>query len=160
MNNTYQAPSQLFVENDPNLSQEETTQGNPLAVSMYGIALPLISCAQTSSIVENSKLTGNCLETNGTPRFFYCRCLRGKPYVYLVNGLKCQLVVKESKLEDARIIFANTDVKITKGTCPLGSVIGDSSKCSDFDLVSSLCTSMLEKFSQFSQTFPQNVFFW
>ena len=76
-----------------------------------------------------------------------------------MNGFKYQLVIKESKQEDARIIFANTDVKITKGKCLLGSVIGDSSTCSDFVLASSLCTSMLEKFSQFAQTSPQNVFF-
>ena len=67
---SHQAPSQLFVKKDPNLSQEGTTQGDPLAVARYGIALPLISCAQTSSIVGNSKLTGKCLETNGIPRFF------------------------------------------------------------------------------------------
>ena len=43
-----------------------------------------------------------------------------------MNGPKCQLVVKESKLEEARIIFPNTDIEITKGTRVLGSVIGDS----------------------------------
>ena len=53
MSNSYQAPSKLFVEKETFLSQEGTTQGNPHAMSMYGIAtLLLISCVQTGSIIQ------------------------------------------------------------------------------------------------------------
>ena len=41
--NTYRAPTELFVDNDVILSQEGTTQGDPLAMAMYGLAtIPLI----------------------------------------------------------------------------------------------------------------------
>ena len=54
MNNSFHAQSKLFVEKEASLSQEGTTQGDPLAIAMYGIAmLPLISYVQTSSIVQN-----------------------------------------------------------------------------------------------------------
>ena len=41
--NTYRAPTELFMDNDVILSQEGTTQGDPLAMAMYGLAtIPLI----------------------------------------------------------------------------------------------------------------------
>ena len=41
--NTYRAPIELFVDGDSILSQEGTTQGDPLAMPMYALAtVPLI----------------------------------------------------------------------------------------------------------------------
>ena len=41
--NTYRAPTEFFVDGDVLLSQEGTTQGDPLAMPMYGLAtIPLI----------------------------------------------------------------------------------------------------------------------
>ena len=41
--NTYRAPTELFVDGDAILSQEGTTQGDPLAMPMYALAtIPLI----------------------------------------------------------------------------------------------------------------------
>ena len=41
--NSYRAPTELFVDCDVILSQEGTTQGDPLAIAMYGLAkIPLI----------------------------------------------------------------------------------------------------------------------
>ena len=41
--NTYRADTQLFVDGETILSQEGTTQGDPLAMAMYAIStLPLI----------------------------------------------------------------------------------------------------------------------
>ena len=41
--NTYRTPTELFVDGDAILSQEGTTQGDPLAVPMYALAtIPLI----------------------------------------------------------------------------------------------------------------------
>ena len=41
--NTYRAPTELIVDGDTILSQEGTTQGDPLAIPMYALAtIPLI----------------------------------------------------------------------------------------------------------------------
>ena len=41
--NSYRCPTELFVDGDIILSQEGTTQGDPLAMAMYGLAtIPLI----------------------------------------------------------------------------------------------------------------------
>lgn len=41
--NTYRAPTKLFIDGDALLSQEGTTQGDPLAMPMYAVAtIPLI----------------------------------------------------------------------------------------------------------------------
>ena len=41
--NTYRAPSDLFIDGDVLLSQEGTTQGDPLAMPFYALAtVPLI----------------------------------------------------------------------------------------------------------------------
>ena len=41
--NLYRSPTELFVDGDVILSQEGTTQGDPLAMPMYGLAtIPLI----------------------------------------------------------------------------------------------------------------------
>ena len=41
--NSYRSPTELFVDCDVTLSQEGTTQGDPLAMAMYGLAtIPLI----------------------------------------------------------------------------------------------------------------------
>ena len=41
--NTYRAPTELFVDGDTLLSQEGTTQGDPLIMPMYALAtIPLV----------------------------------------------------------------------------------------------------------------------
>ena len=41
--NTYRCPVELFIDGDVIMSQEGTTQGDPLAMPMYGVAVvPLI----------------------------------------------------------------------------------------------------------------------
>ena len=40
--NSYRAPTELFVDSDVILSQEGTTQGDPLSMAMYGLASILL----------------------------------------------------------------------------------------------------------------------
>ena len=83
MNNSYQPPSKLLVEKDIILSQDGTTQGDPLATAMYGIAtLPLISCIATGSMIQNWYADdGSAAEKLTVIRdLFDCFFLSGKPY--------------------------------------------------------------------------------
>ena len=63
--NSYRDPTDLFVDNDVILSQEGTTQGDPLAMAMYGLAtIPLIRrlnrCGMPTT-QPHSDLSNNCV---------------------------------------------------------------------------------------------------
>ncbi len=48
LTNTYRAPSKLFIDGDALLSQEGTTQGDPLAMPMYAVATLRVSLSLSS----------------------------------------------------------------------------------------------------------------
>ncbi len=51
--NTYREPSKLFIDGDTIYSQEGTTQGDPLAMAMYAIAVtPLIHKLENEGIKQ------------------------------------------------------------------------------------------------------------
>ena len=53
LSNSYQTPSRLFVDKKAIISRVGCTQGDPLAMLMYGIAIkPLILKLQTPKIVQ------------------------------------------------------------------------------------------------------------
>ena len=50
--NSYKHPSNLYVNNTVLTSTEGTTQGDPLAMAMYGIGLPLIELLQKPNVTQ------------------------------------------------------------------------------------------------------------
>ena len=125
--NTYRAPTDLYVDSDTILSQEGTTQGDPLAMAMYGLAtIPLIR-----------RLSGNCKQVwyaDDSAAFGSLEHLRswwdkltieGPNFGYFANPSKTWLVTKDTHIHEAATIFTNSGVNITPNGRPyLGAALG------------------------------------
>ena len=143
--NAYRTPTRIFMTDDKGSfelsSQEGTTQGCPLAMAMYAMALvPLLRflhplCSQVwyaddatgCDTFENMRAWFDALQTHG-PKFGY-----------FPKPSKCILIVKPERLSKANEIFKGTDVEVkaegakdsgieinTPGTRHLGSALRNS----------------------------------
>ena len=106
--NSYRAPTELFVDCDVILSQKGTTQGDPLAMAMYGLAtIPFIRrlnspCKQVW--YANDSAAFSCLEHL---RSWWDRLsTEGPSYGCFANPSKTWLVTKDSYLQNAVKTFA------------------------------------------------------
>ena len=125
--NSYRDPTDLFVDNDVILSQEGTTQGDPLAMAMYGLAtIPLIRrlnglCKQVW-YADDSTAFGSLEQLRG---WWDRLTAEGPSYGYFANPVKTWLVTKDKHLENAKTIFTNSGVNITPNGRPyLGAALG------------------------------------
>ena len=108
-------------------TQEGTTQGCPLAMAMYALAIvPLVSqlhglCKQVW-FADDGTGAGNLKEL----RKWWDKLVDKRPaYGYFPNASKTWLIVKDEKLDEAKRIFKGTGVKFTsEGKRHLGAVIG------------------------------------
>ena len=129
LQNSYSHPSHLYIGKLTILSQEGTTQGDPFAMAMYGIAiLPLISRLHNDSLTQkwyadDGSVVGKLKDIRA---LFDKLNQLGPKYGYLVNPPKCQLIIKPGGERQASTEFAGTNVEITQGARVLGSVIGSS----------------------------------
>ena len=127
--NTYRNAARLFVGGETILSQEGTTQGDPLAMAMYALALvPLIT--QLSSVAkqvwyaDDAAAVGQLADLRA---WWDMLCDIGPQFGYFVNSSKTFLIVKESHLSLAHSIFGDTGVQFTtEGRRYLGAAIGSS----------------------------------
>ena len=160
--NTYRAPTDLFVDGSSLLSQEGTTQGDPLAVPMYAVAtLPLIhSLPQDVDQVwyaDDASASGSthCL------RAWWDEILnKGPAYGYLANSSKTWLITKPKHLASAEAAFLGTNVNITtEGRPHLGAPLGSTDYCAQFvrQKVSNWCTE-LRTLSSFAVTQPHAAY--
>ena len=148
INNTYSRPARLFVGGETLLSEEGTTQGDPLAMSMYAVAtLPLIKelgqCAKTKQIwfADDASDAG---ELNMIKTWWNHLTTHGPGYGYYPNATKTWLLVKEPFEEKARQLFGKTGVNITtEGRRLLGAALGSGQFVSDY--VSALVTSLVDR---------------
>ena len=130
--NTYRNDANLFVGGETILSQEGTTQGDPLAMAMYALALvPMIT--RLSNIVKQvwyaddaaaaGHLTDLCT-------WWDILCDIGPQFGYFnlsIQLAKTFLIVKETHLLMARSIFEDTGIQFTtEGRRYLGAAIGSS----------------------------------
>ena len=125
--NTYRQPTSLFMDGTTLFSQEGTTQGETLAMSMYAIGiLPL-----NHQLNQNIKLvwyadyaTATCRECDLKQWWHQLENI-GPNYGYVVNPTKTWLIVKETFLSEANEIFKNTNIRITtEGHPHLGAALG------------------------------------
>ena len=125
--NCYRAPTKLFIDGDVILSQEGTTQGDPLGMLMYTFAkVPLIKKLTTS--VKQTLYTDDAAATGKITNLqvWWDEISRlGPSYGYNVNASKTCLVIKEEFESEADAIFGDTQVKITSEGHPhLGVPLG------------------------------------
>ena len=111
--NNYRAPTELFVDGDALLSQEGTTQGDPLAMPMYALAtIPLIK-----KLEGNNKQVWCADDSAGVGKLPDLRtwwdklATEGPGYGYYANPSKTWLITKEGHHANAISTFAGTGVK-------------------------------------------------
>ena len=113
--NSYRAPTELFVDSDVIFSQEGTTQGDPLAMAMYGLAtIPLIRrlndhCKQVW-YADDSAAFGSIEHLQS---WWEKLTAEGPSFGYYVNPSKTWLVTRDLHLQNAVKTFAGSGVNIT-----------------------------------------------
>ena len=135
INNSYSNPSKLFVNKKTMYSQEGTTQGDPLAMAMYGLAIkPLIKLLSVDSVTQKWHANdGNAVDNLSNLRTVLDKNVsRGKFSCYYVKASKCQLIIKDKKFGEAEKVFEKTGITIKAGARLLGSVIGTEFECKKF----------------------------
>ena len=129
--NTYRDDICLFIDGETLLSQEGTTQGDPLAMAMYAIAItPLIDHLQDQNtkqvwFADDATAVG---DLSSLKSWWNHLDKIGPEYGYLPNATKSWLIVKQDQLEQAKSLFKDTGVSITtEGQRHLGAALGSSS---------------------------------
>ena len=128
LTNIYRKDAELFVAGETILSQEGTTQGDPLAMTMYALGVtPLIQAVNTPDAKQlwfaDDATTGGRLLHLRT--WWDSLANVGPDYGYYVNNGKTWLVVKAEHLSEAERIFAGTGVRVTvTGKRHLGAALG------------------------------------
>ena len=160
--NSYSNSSKLFVNKKTIYSQEGTTQGDPLAMAMYGLAIiPLIKLLSVDDVTQKWYADdGNAVGKLSNLRTVLDKIVSlGKFFGYHVKASKCQLIVKDEKIGEAQKIFANTGITIKAGARVLGSVIGTESECKKIlEFQQNEQTKILKKLTKIAKTSPQNVY--
>ena len=134
--NTYRRNAALFVGGDVLQSMEGTTQGDPLAMAMYAIAIrPLIDRIAVTN-------TFQVWFADDAARGGKVQCFRkwwdllqryGTSYGYFVNESKTWLLVKPDALAEAENAFSDTNINITtKGVRHLGAPLGNRDYTTEF----------------------------
>ena len=131
--NSYSKPSNLFINGKIILSEEGTTQGDPLAMPMYGIALlPLIElCKQDRVLQKWYADDGNAAGKLKDLRILVKKLQEHGP-AFGYNVIKCNLITKPEKVDEAKKLFSGCEVEIVEGHRVLGSVIGAEHTCAKF----------------------------
>ena len=110
LKNSSASPGSLFVNGTVILSQEGTTQGDPLAMTMYGIALlPLVKLLKNTDVVQKWYADdGNAvgkLKDLHRPHDALTEHCPGFGY----HITKCHIIAEKNHLENPKEIFKNKD---------------------------------------------------
>ena len=144
------------------LSGEVTTQGDSLAMAMYGLStLPLIELVSDSSLTQKKYVDdGNAVGNfKSLGRVLHNIIKHGKYFGYHVKASKCQLIVKDEKYNEAIKKFKNNEIEMKKGVRVLGSVIGPETETKTFlETRLEKHNKILKKLGKIAKTSPQNVY--
>jgi hypothetical protein len=127
----YRTPSRLFVVGGAEIaSREGTTQGDPLAMPLYVLAItPLIrelqGPIQQAWYADDAQAAGRLMALRS---WWDMIVSKGPAYGYFANPSKTILVVKSTLFTEAARVFEGTGVTLREGTRDLGAAIG----CSTF----------------------------
>ena len=160
--NTYRDPTDLFIDCSSLLSQEGTTQGDPLAMAMYAVAtIPLIR--RLPDDVQHVWYADDASATGGLSnlRAWWDELLSlGPAYGYHPNAQKTWLITKPEHMATAEEVFSGTQVNVTtEGRPYLGTPLGTQEYCDQFvqKKVKEWCTE-LEKLSSIADTQPHAAY--
>ena len=141
-------------------SRGGTTQGDPLAMAMYEIALlPLVKLLENTDVVQKWYADdGNAVgKLKDLHRLHDALTERGPAFGYHIT--KCHNIARKSHLGNAKEIFKNKDVDILEGHRVLGSLIGSVSACHDLKTkVVSEQAKTISELAQHAKTAPRNVY--
>ena len=115
------------------MSQEGTTQGDPLAMAMYAIAL--IERISNSDVKQSwyadDVAAGGIL--SGLRKWWDDLVSTGPDYGYFPNAKKTHLLVKDHLVAEATELFKDTGIQVcTEGIRYLGAAIGKTSFLKSF----------------------------
>ena len=126
--NCYRSSTALFVGGTSLLSQEGTTQGDPLAMTMFALAtVPLIQAVKTSETIQSwfadDAASGGRLRR--LRAWWDTLVQKGPAFGYHPNSIKTVLVVKPAKHQEAVEVFDKTGIQIrVDGKAYLGGYVG------------------------------------
>ena len=160
--NTYRNNSHLFVHGQWLLSEEGTTQGDPLAMAMYAIGtLPLIQ-----RLDGMAKQTWYADDSAAASKLEHLRSWwdllneLGPLYGYFPNGAKTHILVKSQHIDKAKEIFKDTAITISEeGKRYLGGAMGTASFVQQFvQRKVEGWVKEVEKLSRFAATQPHAAY--
>ena len=166
LKNTYGAPIRLFITGEGELSSTEgTTQGDPLAMAMYAIAVtPLINHLHQLQpdisqvwYADDATAAG---QLESLLQWWKLVSSMGPLYGYFPNAIKTYLIVKPQYLDSATALFQGTNVQITcLGQRHLGAAIGSRSFTEEYvsKKVKLWCDEILT-LSNIAKTHPHSAY--
>ena len=171
-NNCYSINARLFVIGGYELtSKEGTTQGDPIAMAVYAIAIiPMIlMLVETYDELNNTNPTkvvgyaddiASAGKIKKLKNWWYKVCELGPKFGYFPESKKSWLIVKPEKLEEAKKEFGETMINITtEGRRYLGGSVGSDEFKNVFAEEKILdLTRQIEKLSQIAMYEPQAAY--
>ena len=134
--NFYRSNAELFVGEETILSQEGTTQGDPLSMAIYALStLPLISKISQENLTQTWFADDACggASIQALHKWWTELSEEGPKFGYHVNPPKTCLLAKEEHLQKAKALFDSCGINITtEGRPLLGAPIGSQSFSNDF----------------------------
>ena len=128
LTNTYMSDVQLYIDGETLYSCERMTQGDPLAMAMYGIGiLPLVNQLNSHSATQvwyvDDATAGS--KVDHVYEWWVSLNTNGPSYRYHANPAKTWLIVKEEYLLSAKELFTHAGVNITTdGKRHMGAAVG------------------------------------